>query len=357
MDDLRVADGAAEGLASVHTVFMALWTVTWERSQDSPFPDPTMCFLMLFSLKEGGEFTDPKENTGPIARLCRAIQLAMVTKIHQLVSAGTYASQMEAFKAVEAFVVEKRQTTTFNSLMSLQHYATTIAYQHMSMPKIWWVDREKWETMLFKGQRITLSQLDELFDSLEARMIEVWETKVLLGLDIHVKYGELADDLEETAAGYCFLDHPGSPFHTLRDTLATAIFNDPVLVEKFTQLKSDRSGGRELSIKFCRQWMKDLGELEGLCMLAVEMLSGAAARGTELAVMLIRNTRERLRNLRGLGRFVAVVRQYDKTTNNMQGDRLIPHALSAVTADLIVQIHALARPFAQASQSTVFYLF
>lgn len=348
---LRSADSSEDAekrMGCLHHVLLALWTTRWEASAEAAFPDPTMSFLMLFSLKESGEFSEPKETTGPIARLCRAIQLAMVTQIHLLVKKGRCANQMEALKEVRGFVVEKQQTT-FSSLMSLQHYASALVYQSMSMPNIWWTDREKWQSMMFKGQRISMAQLNEIFDNLEARIIELWEKKVLLGLDLHVEYGDLADNLLETRAGYSFLDDPGNPFHKLGDALATAIFNDPTLLNQFTRLKTDGSGERELNMIFCRQWMKDLAELEGLCMLAVEMLSGAAPRGTELAAMLIRNTFTRLRNLRGLGRYVAIVRQYDKTTNNMQADRLIPHALSAVNADMIVQIHALARPFARVS--------
>jgi bloom syndrome protein len=59
------------------------------------------------------------------------------------------------------------------------------------------------------------------------------------------------------------------------------------------------------------------------------------------------NTDLRLRNCMALGIHLSIVQQYDKTTNIAQSDRLIPHSVDAISADIIIQIHALAQPFAQ----------
>ncbi|KAJ3764559.1 hypothetical protein FB446DRAFT_710231 [Lentinula raphanica] len=42
-----------------------------------------------------------------------------------------------------------------------------------------------------------------------------------------------------------------------------------------------------------------------------------------------------------------MVREYSKTTNIMQADKVIPHAVDAFSADMFIQIHVLARPVAQ----------
>jgi hypothetical protein len=111
--------------------------------------------------------------------------------------------------------------------------------------------------------------------------------------------------------GYSFLDDPNNPFLALPSALVTGIFNDSALLAKFTRVREN--GSREFDIKARWKWMQSLAELEGLCMLATEMMSGAALRGTELASMLSRKTWNRGRNLRGLGQFVAIVREYTFT--------------------------------------------
>lgn len=346
IESLKAARDDESRQTALHSVFIALWLTQWPASVTNRYPDPTMCFLMLFSLKESGEFSGPKDTTRPIGTLCRGIQLAMVREIHRLVDECVFSSQMEAFEDVAPFVVEK-QNTTFNSLMSLQHYATALAYKSLSLPNIWWIDREKWEVMLYMGQRITMAQLGQIFDRLEAKIIDLWENKVLLGLKLHVGYADLADNLTSSDPGYSFLDEPSNPFLALKNKLAEAIFANKNLHAKFFVLDGD--GQEQPNIIFCRKWLMALAELEGLLMLAIEMESGAAPRGTELASMLVRNSRTRLRNLRAMGKFLAAIRQYDKTTNNFQCDRLIPHAISALNADVVIQAHTYARPFAQVS--------
>ncbi|EAU82997.2 hypothetical protein CC1G_08934 [Coprinopsis cinerea okayama7 len=48
-----------------------------------------------------------------------------------------------------------------------------------------------------------------------------------------------------------------------------------------------------------------------------------------------------------IGDRLAIIRQYTKTTSKEQFDRLIPHGLPAFESDLLIQVHVLARPFAQ----------
>ena len=69
--------------------------------------------------------------------------------------------------------------------------------------------------------------------------------------------------------------------------------------------------------------------------------------GTELTTMTFRNTTVRTRNLHLLGNYLSILRKYTKTGHRSGGDKLIPHAIDALTADLIVQNLAIARPFAE----------
>jgi bloom syndrome protein len=241
---------------ALHSVFMALWKTNWRTSKGNRMPDPTMCFLSLFSVKVTGEFQLPKDTTGVIAKLCRAIQLAMIQEIHKLVDNGVMAHQSEAMDSLACYVREK-DITTFNSLMSLQHYASALSYNSMSLPCIWWLDRVNWHEMLYLGQRLTYQHIQNVFTRLEEHIIDLWENKILLGLGIQVEYSILADNLLRTESSYSFLEDQGNPFLKHRNDLGNAILNDPILRKKILV-------GGSLNAMAERQWLVDLAVLEGL---------------------------------------------------------------------------------------------
>ncbi|KAJ7204086.1 hypothetical protein GGX14DRAFT_369082, partial [Mycena pura] len=322
----------------LHSVFRALWMTTWLRSAECHMPDPTMCFLMLRSIKQTGEFNGPSDTTQPIARLSWGIKLVCLTEVHDMVQRGESESQMEAINTVVKWCREK-EYTSFAALQSLKHYANAISGRTWGMPKIWWTDREHWSELMFKGNIVCLDQLTTIFGKLEAKLTDMWENKVLMGLGLHVEYGQLAEDLGNTELGYCFLDDPRNPFGDQEHRLLRAIYNSPELRARF--FTQDGLNGRA-----CRQWLGLLAEFEEVLMLDEDMCGGAPPRGTELANALIRNTRTRTRNLVGLGKYVTLIRQYNKTTHQ-KGDQIIPHALNAFAADLLIQLHVLARPLAR----------
>lgn len=326
---------------ALHMTFKALWmTMEWRTSKSIHMPDPTMCYLALASLHVDGSFAHPKDITPPIAKLCRAIQLLIIKEVHILVDNGAAAYQSQAYDMLACYVREK-ENTSFNSLMSLQHFMTGIVLNSMSLPRIWWVDREHWHELLYQGKSFTYTHMGEVFKVLQDRIIDLWENRILLGSNLHIDYDVLSDNLQCTEPGYCFLDDDNNPFKHAQNLLGSHIFNYPGLSEQFMISVNGQTGINGLR---CRQWLVDLAELEGLLMVSTEMQAGAPARGTELTSMLIRNTKLRGRNVMALARYLSLVRQYDKTTNLMQGDRLIPHAIDAVNADILIQVHALARP-------------
>jgi bloom syndrome protein len=329
---------------TLHATFKALWmTMEWRTSKDIRMPDPTMCYLALASLHPDGSFAHPKDITPPIAKLCRAIQLFIIKEVHILVDNGTAAYQSQAFDMLACYIREK-ENTSFNSLMSLQHFMTGIVLNSMSLPRIWWVDRENWHELLYQGKSFTYNQMGQVFKLMQDRIIDLWENRILLGSKLHIDYDVLSDNLQCSEPGYCFLDDDNNPFKMAQHFLGNYIFNDPNLKKQFMISVNGQSSVNGIR---CRQWLLDLAELEGLLMVSTEMQAGAPARGTELTSMLIRNTKHRGRNVMALARYLSLVRQYDKTTNLMQGDRLIPHAIDAVNADILIQVHSLARPLAR----------
>ncbi|KAF8126882.1 hypothetical protein K438DRAFT_1790273 [Mycena galopus ATCC 62051] len=327
---------------SLHRLFCALWQAEWVRSKTKLWPDPTMSFLCFFQLKQDGGFKGPKETTRPIAQLCWAIRLSALTQIHHWVDAGVCATQCEAMDRLARFVKDKANTT-FGTLMTLQHYASALAYKSMSAPQIWWLDSEHWSSLKYLGDTVSMSNLREIAGGIEKEMLEIWEKKILLGTGLYVQYDDLADDLTNKTTGYSFLSDERNPFAQHKHTLATRIFQDPELRKKFT-VQIPGVKGDQLNMRAVREWLIDLAEFEGLSIAANDEEDGGPTRGTELSAMLACNTELRSRNLTGLGKHVATIHP-----------KRPPHPLGmgSFLGDLTVQLHTFARPLAQYFASVV----
>lgn len=176
-------------------------------------------------------------------------------------------------------------------------------------------------------------------------MIDLWENKILLGSGHHVIYSSLADDLSNNTPGYSFLDDPDNGLASHFDDLIQVFLHS----EATRQLMFVEKEGGEIDYNLLawRRWMADLGRFENLLLVGVDMMGGSPPRGTELTATMVRNTPFRSRNMRALGDYLSIVRQYSKTTNNQQQDKIIPHAMDAFCSDMFIQLHVLARPVAQ----------
>ncbi|KAJ6573772.1 hypothetical protein DFH09DRAFT_1078745 [Mycena vulgaris] len=205
---------------------------------------------------------------------CWGIQYATLMEIHRLITDNftEFPTHSEAYDVVREFIIEN-QLATFNLLCSLQHYTTTLAYQTMSLPHVWWTDHENWSEILYKGNWITLDQLGQIFDLLESRIIELLETKVLLNLRIHAPYGTIADTLTKTKPGYSFIDDPRNPFIAFKSKLLEGILADPKLRAKF--VTQDGNGVEQLNIECCWSWMASVAKLDGLSMVDTKFKSGS----------------------------------------------------------------------------------
>ncbi|KAJ7215846.1 hypothetical protein GGX14DRAFT_562305 [Mycena pura] len=330
--------------AGIHPVFRALWMTSWMTTNECSMPDPTLCFLMLDSIQKTGDFRTAKQTSQSLSSFTRAIRLACLTEGYEMVKRGESPGITDSIKTVVQWVREK-EYTTFATVRSLGHYAWSISCQTPSLPCIWWLDTENWTRLQYEGDEVSLDHLHEIFANMETQLVDMWENKVLLKLGLHVGYGELKDNLGNADTGYSFFDDERNPFVAEEHTLLEGIFGSPELKQEFT------TDSGELNQRRCRKWLQDLAAFEELLMVAIDMCSGAPPRGTELTNTMVRNTRFRMRNIVGLGKYVALIREYTKMTAHKGADSLIPHGLNAFTADLLVQLHALARPLARAFAS------
>ncbi|KAG2003829.1 hypothetical protein CC2G_004402 [Coprinopsis cinerea AmutBmut pab1-1] len=255
---------------SLHEVFLALWTTEWTVYNSSSVADPSLGFLALLHLKADGDFSKPQNVTPDIAKLCRAIQLCMLVQYQRYVEEHSLKSK-EAVDKVTDFVQEDK-FTTFSSLMSLQHYASAIAFQTTSFPRIVWPQRAKqdWLEMIYEGHPISIANIKTMLQSMEERAADIWANKVMLGSGLNVTYNTLVDKLTSTKAGYSFLEDNQFPGHF--NDFGKYVLSHPTLRKRFVK---DTPEGPIIDRFQSAQWLQDLAELEMLLMIGAEMKSGA----------------------------------------------------------------------------------
>lgn len=308
-------------------------------------PDPTIQCLALRSLRDNGSFQPPKHVTPNIAHFEHLMRLTGLREIHWLADTHYDGDQHRALEDVIHWLQEKK-LCTFDSIQSLTHIATSIVYNSPAMPKVLWADREHHTHLLWQGYNVKLEHLKEACRVLEDQTVQNWEEHVLLGLKLHVDYGEsITEDLTNNTVRYNFLtNHRNKVFHD-RNILINAIMASPKLIKIYFKQDSDVT-----YIPYIPLWRRWLGRYRKFNLdlnVAVEMTAGALTRMTELNAMMCRNTKHQLRNWSQMGRHNAINLNYSKTGSITGQDKLVLHALSAFSSDLMIQNHAIARPMAK----------
>ncbi|KAJ3506846.1 hypothetical protein NLJ89_g6640 [Agrocybe chaxingu] len=339
VEDLRASLPLAErecGLEAVFTLLANLWQRPWVPTQERRISDPTVIYVALSTLQPSGQFQEPKNVTNIIARIEYCMRLTFLKLIHEAptLEYGIYSNQPWFIEKVES---------PFNSLRTLQHLATSIAYQTQSLPRVWWDDRKAYASMIYKGDRIQFDQIRSMLSALEEDMADLWEHHILLSTGVKVSYVDLHDDLSNREAGYSFIHDPRNDLFQDRRRLVKAVLSDPDQRVRFINSTTSQWNVHEL-----RQWLSHYARFHLLLLLKSNLTGGSPGRITELTAMQLCNlVTYPLRNLVVFGRHVALLCTYMKTSANSGYDKLIPHSLDAFTSDLLVQDLAIARPFAE----------
>ncbi|KAI6009129.1 hypothetical protein EDC04DRAFT_2610721 [Pisolithus marmoratus] len=349
---LRIDDPQGrDALDLIHQLLFEVWTTAWTPQEDREIVDPTERCLALLTLKQDGSFKEPHEVTKPIAMFEYCMHLTFLKEIHHRLESDPDSDELEHCMDLENFFVEKR-CYTFAHLRSLQHRASSLAYDTMSLPQVWWTDTRTWKSMLFRGEQVDFADICKVFEQTEARLVQIWEEVILMGQDIRVEYDRIADDLVSKDVGYSFLSDARNPQLTHWDQLLRKFLQDEDIFSHFAMIRENAIVWNRSTLQ---AWLRSYAELQSLLLLRAQMLSGAPTRGTELTAMTYRNTQARpTRNLVVLGKHVSLLCQYLKTTALTGKDKLIPHALDGITSDILVQDLALARPFAEVAARACF---
>ena len=132
------------------------------------------------------------------------MQLTFLWEIRRRVDVNDELQEDVACGALQDWFIENKYST-FSQLRSLQHCASAIAYDTTSLPNIWWTDSVHWKSTLFKGEPIHFDDVCGMFADMEARLVTLWEQKVLGRLGLRAEYDHIVDDLTDKHVGYAFV--------------------------------------------------------------------------------------------------------------------------------------------------------
>lgn len=322
-----------------------IWARVWKKTDTNIIGDPTICFLALAMLKQDGSFQTPKNTTPCISRLKYTLRLVMLITIKRH-AVHHKMDDLIACRAYEQWFKEK-EDSTFNTLCTFQHYASSLAYNEPSVPHVVWMDRTHYRTMRFKGHTIEFEKLTRLFSNLENDAIAIWEKNILMNLPLHLNYKQITDDMGNTEVGYSFLSDNRNTCFKNRDILAKAIMADSTLSNHFLTGIIDNHGKPIWNVAELQKWLFNYSRFHAIQITSADVKGGAPSRGTEMECIQYINTHTRIRGLYMIGHHLAILCQYHKSAAITGKDKLIPHSLDAVTSDLIIQDLAIARPFAE----------
>ncbi|KAF8873488.1 hypothetical protein BD779DRAFT_1477005 [Infundibulicybe gibba] len=218
----------------IHQVLLHLWTRTWSDGDQDTIQDPTICYLILHTLKKDGSFGEAICVTRIIAQLQYCMRLFFVFHIKMLAGDNKEANYIALSEPLIPWYTEKVVDSTFNSLRSLQHRATSAALETQGLPCIWWQDPPTYHTLLYRGHELKFSDFQKTFSEMELAAMELWEKQVLCGLPLRTEYSSLTDDLRNKSVGYSFLrDTRNATAFPYEDMLINAVLGNENLRSKF----------------------------------------------------------------------------------------------------------------------------
>jgi len=330
---------------SAGDLLFRIWARVWKKTNNNTIGDPSMCFLALSMLKHDGSFQTPKNTTPYISRLKYGLRLVMLTAVKRHAENGALDDIVACAKYERWF--KEKEDSTFNTLCTFQHYASSLAYNEPGVPNIVWMDRTNYRNMRFKGHTIEFDKLTKLFSHLEDNAIAIWEKDVLMNLPLKVDYSRITDDMGNASVGYSFVSDARNTFFKDRDILAKAILADPALSKRFLTGMVDNQGQPTWKVAELQKWLFGYSRFHAVQITSSDVKGGAPSRGTEIECIQYMNTQTRTRGLYMIGNHLAILCQYHKSASITARDKVIPHSLDAVTSDLIIQDLAIARPFAE----------
>ena len=170
--------------------------------------------------------------------------------------------------------LRQTQPSPFETIQSLDQYASTVAYSEKHLPIFQW--DAKHQSFSIKGHTIFLSKIADMYSTLLERA-EKLITELTEGTSTALPaHKDIVDDMTEDSPGYCF----AASHNRNLDSLC---FKDLLAKSNAEWVHMHRPGG-EVEWKHVKivVWMQKAQELNELILVLMHMGGGQPARGQEL---------------------------------------------------------------------------
>ena len=112
----------------------------------------------------------PHDITEAFAHLSNHLLLITAHQIHKETEDGLFDLQTDACDTYTKFS-KVGELTTFATVNSIWQYANRLKRSNMSMPRIFWLDTENYTELLYKGQKVTLTQIQFMISDLQQKLV------------------------------------------------------------------------------------------------------------------------------------------------------------------------------------------
>ncbi|KAL7278856.1 hypothetical protein ACG7TL_006687 [Trametes sanguinea] len=313
VDTLRQALslGVEEAKEAIHELLLGLWMREWPPSAGNLFPDPTLQFVIHTQVNRDGSLKKAEEVTSVFAKLVYDMRLTFLYECHRRLDSPEQPSLTVSARALRPSFT-KGLESTFHTLKSLQHRASSITMSSQNEPNMVWKDKTGFTSLIYLGHEISLDMLRHCQAAMEEETVKLLKDTLLFGQPFHIDLAALKDDMGNRQAGYSlFTDRVNADALGPVDQLADHILATPDLHKRFVLYVQDGQvvwNGVALS-----EWLSAFTRLNLLCLIQAEMNCGAPGRTTELTAMPTANTPGgMLRALRIIGSHVVLMRTYHK---------------------------------------------
>lgn len=325
------------------------WTSSWKPSSDNSLGDPTHCYIALSSIRADFRWAHPKEITGPLAKLTYCMRLVALRKAHGESDVSS------ALDSLSPMFTEKIESS-FNTIRSLQHLASSIAYATVSKPITFWAEDDgQYRTLIFAGAKIAMTDLRNMGRRVLLHTFDFMVNKVFLKHFIEIPSMFIYDDLTDDTPGYCFLTDPrNTSLIPYQKTLLRAILDEEDLRDEFIKGFHPGTGNPLWNLPRLRLWYRHYCELQLHFAILIQTLGGAPARATELLCLQYRNTPSQTRGLYKMHHNWVILCQYSKTSALTGQDKFIPHGLDAFAGNMLFHSLVCALPLAQMFAAVIF---
>jgi hypothetical protein len=309
------------------------------------FFSPVICFLLVSSLREQGGFQLHSVITQYIAHIMFCIRAVMFCEVVKK-SKGEKISLSDAYTSFKPYLTSGHETPMayyYNSLALL----SAIRSDETNEGRFSCTD-ERGREFSYEGNLIRVDDISRMIKGLydrydhQIKQICFFGGAIPESLVIPFKIQEIVDNLQNTQAGYSFLDDPRNPFHKFRSSYGEWLLSDSDRAANFSYTHDGRLVWLPLP---CLDFLREMQDIRQTLLLLCIFSAGPSSRASEVARQLLRNVPGSLRNLLILFHEVCLVDIQDKTTHKHLKDKYIPHCPTRKVAALLVYNLAIFRPF------------